>query len=725
MDKKMKPLLTIGIIFRNDSRCLERCLKALAPLREAVPCELIMADTGSEDGSREIAAHYAEVLFDFPWIDDFAAARNAVMDRASGRWYLTVDTDEYLDPDISELLAFLRNADKIGADVCSVVQRSYSTLEMDDEYVDFEAMRLVRMSTGVRYQGAIHEALALSTKEWRIHILPRTILHHDGYVGLNDERGKAKRDRNLRLLRAELEKDPENLRALLQYIESGRTEEDFVEVVRRAVELVKKKVRDWDSMGSAILRHGVRTAKEKNLPELFEWIAYAEECFPDSYHTRIDIEFIAFSESLLKGDYEDGIRRGERYLQALKDYHEGRGDQFTTLYSGLLLASVYKELVLKLFLADTYLRAGKSEKAGRLLGTLDYTLMSGDQAGQMTSLLRRVHAQSQMDTSSLLLRFYEGIHQEVPNKDRAGKRSRAFHQIAVRAFLPEVQKTEEQEKNFQRYSYTLFLPLEEKCDEGRAAAILETQNPAKIRRLLLEVESWEQMPIEALTHALENGIAFPLPDKPLRLEEIDGLIGRLAQNKESFYRLFWRAAKEELPEDFQRLAWVRGLAMAAVGMFEWGDAGKISGGFWQPEDMGLSVAQFFVQVEEAFLPLCYMPYMLSESGAMLLPSLHRFGWYCIQAFAALEAGELTQYVRLLHKGLAVCQDRKAMVGYLMEHTPQLQSAAASKELSALAEQVRTILAAYSPEDPAVKALKASPAYQKVAWMIERNESLQM
>ena len=77
-----KPLLTIGMIFRDDIRCIERCLKALQPLRDAVPCELIMADTGSADGSREVAERYADVVFDFPWINDFAAARNAVMERA-------------------------------------------------------------------------------------------------------------------------------------------------------------------------------------------------------------------------------------------------------------------------------------------------------------------------------------------------------------------------------------------------------------------------------------------------------------------------------------------------------------------------------------------------------------------------------------------------------------------------------------------------------------------
>ena len=86
MKKNKKPILSIGIIFKNEIRCMERCLESLKPLREAIPCELVMADTGSEDGTREVAEKYADILIDFPWINDFAAARNAVLDRSSGEW---------------------------------------------------------------------------------------------------------------------------------------------------------------------------------------------------------------------------------------------------------------------------------------------------------------------------------------------------------------------------------------------------------------------------------------------------------------------------------------------------------------------------------------------------------------------------------------------------------------------------------------------------------------
>ena len=101
-----QPLLSIGMIVKNEERCLEKCLKALEPLRQAIPCELVIADTGSTDKTREIASKYADILFDFEWINDFSVARNAVMDKCSGKWYLAIDADEYLVSSPQEIIDF-------------------------------------------------------------------------------------------------------------------------------------------------------------------------------------------------------------------------------------------------------------------------------------------------------------------------------------------------------------------------------------------------------------------------------------------------------------------------------------------------------------------------------------------------------------------------------------------------------------------------------------------
>jgi len=60
-----QPLLSIGMIVKNEERCLEKCLKALEPLRQAIPCELIIADTGSTDKTKKIAERRQKPLTNF------------------------------------------------------------------------------------------------------------------------------------------------------------------------------------------------------------------------------------------------------------------------------------------------------------------------------------------------------------------------------------------------------------------------------------------------------------------------------------------------------------------------------------------------------------------------------------------------------------------------------------------------------------------------------------
>ena len=334
-----KPLLSIGIIFKNEIRCLERCLASLTPLREAVPCELIVADTGSDDGSREIAEKYADVVFDFPWINDFSAARNAVMDRCSGRWYLTLDADEWLDSDIKELTTFLRSNNRKDLDVCSVLIRNYAEIDDFTEYNDFLTIRMLRMSTGIRYEGAVHEMWRGPDDGFVNKTLSHTILHHDGYVGLNEDVGRAKRQRNQALLEELLKEDPDNVRTLLQYIESSRPDPQHLDYLRRGLAAVEGKKEGWQAFGPPVYRYAVLAARNHNLPEEEEWTNRAVELFPDSFYSRIDIAFLAFIRCWENKRFKECIPWGEMYMAAIEDYDAGRGDQVALRVSTLLGAS--------------------------------------------------------------------------------------------------------------------------------------------------------------------------------------------------------------------------------------------------------------------------------------------------------------------------------------------------------------------------------------------------
>ena len=64
--------ISLCMIVKNESDVLGRCLDSAADLVD----EIVIVDTGSTDNTKEIASKYTNQIFDFPWRDDFAAARN-------------------------------------------------------------------------------------------------------------------------------------------------------------------------------------------------------------------------------------------------------------------------------------------------------------------------------------------------------------------------------------------------------------------------------------------------------------------------------------------------------------------------------------------------------------------------------------------------------------------------------------------------------------------------
>jgi pentatricopeptide repeat protein len=94
------PRVTLSLIVRNEEANLPACLSSAADLVD----EIIVVDTGSTDGTRELAARLGARVFDFPWRDDFAAARNASIEHATGDWIFWLDADDWIDAENRERL---------------------------------------------------------------------------------------------------------------------------------------------------------------------------------------------------------------------------------------------------------------------------------------------------------------------------------------------------------------------------------------------------------------------------------------------------------------------------------------------------------------------------------------------------------------------------------------------------------------------------------------------
>lgn len=729
------PLLSIGMIFKNEERCLERCLKSLEPLRKAVPCELIMADTGAEDGSRAIAERYADEVFDFEWIDDFAAARNAVMDRCRGKWYFSIDCDEWLDADITELATFLTR--KSNVDYAFVILRDYYTqeLEMGEGHTDFHALRLARMSAGERYHKAIHESWIYREPAERLN---HTILHHDGYFFTSAEAKKKKAQRNMKLLRQELEQNPEDLRTLHHCIESGSGEADYIQYIQRAVKLIQAQHGPWEIYGPVILSSAIEEADAREMPELQEWIAFAEKHFADSIRIQTDMNHAAFLAAYRDKDWERAIRYGEGYRKGLRRARKAPASGKKALdlrLGGLRKCSESTERNLLTGLANAYLQNGQSEKALELLVKLDGAQLNPGQVHNVVIALSQLHAETPLDVAPAMTAFYEQIGKAEPDEQKQKARLAAFDSTAAAAFSAGYRQTEQQHEGYQQPAYTAFRCLSDKCEAGRAAALMMAIEPEEIRTWLLQVEDWQALPIEALEYALREGVAFPLPEKPLNSEVLDGLAARLTQGGNMARQLALAPAEDLACSGIQGLFWAQGLVLAALRGFDWslGKNSRPASKFACPEkkenetedlllkdtpETGLALIRRFARVEAALLPMMYTPQMLTDENAALLPPMHRWGAYCTRALQALDDGKPQKYLVALRKGLKACPGERDMVQFLLDRFQEDTRPKAGPELLVLADKIRAILAAYRPDDPAVKAIQESPAYKQVAWIIE-------
>lgn len=84
--------LSIAIIAKNEQALIARCLESVQGADQ-----IVVVDTGSTDSTKEIARSLNAEVYEFPWVDDYSAARNAALLHCTGDYVLSIDCDEFLE----------------------------------------------------------------------------------------------------------------------------------------------------------------------------------------------------------------------------------------------------------------------------------------------------------------------------------------------------------------------------------------------------------------------------------------------------------------------------------------------------------------------------------------------------------------------------------------------------------------------------------------------------
>jgi len=87
-----KAEISLCMIVKNEEYNIGRCLSSVKDLVD----EIVIVDTGSSDKTKEIAAEYTDKIYDFEWINDFAAARNFAFSKGTKKYLMWLDADDII-----------------------------------------------------------------------------------------------------------------------------------------------------------------------------------------------------------------------------------------------------------------------------------------------------------------------------------------------------------------------------------------------------------------------------------------------------------------------------------------------------------------------------------------------------------------------------------------------------------------------------------------------------
>jgi glycosyltransferase involved in cell wall biosynthesis len=142
------------MIVKNEEEVLEKCLDSVRDIAD----EIIIVDTGSTDNTKEIARKFTDKIYDFKWIDDFAAARNYSYSKATKEYIMWLDADDYFKEEDREKLLHLKKTLKNS--VKSVMFKYHYSSDKDgNPTLTFMRERLSKRAENYRWVEPIHEYL--------------------------------------------------------------------------------------------------------------------------------------------------------------------------------------------------------------------------------------------------------------------------------------------------------------------------------------------------------------------------------------------------------------------------------------------------------------------------------------------------------------------------------------------------------------------------------------
>ncbi len=233
---KAKVWLSQCMIVKNEESNIRRALT----WGKHVVKEQIVVDTGSTDRTVEIALEMGAKVFHYKWEDDFSAAKNYAIEQASGNWIVFLDADEYFSPkDAIKMLLILEKIESgevtVNGKKPHVIQVALANILENGKITSImRQQRIFQNMKELRYQNKIHEQIIYSGSDGLVFgdVSHEITVFHTGYTEqVYNETNKV--ERNVRLLKKEIEEDPENYNSMAylgETLQAGKRLEEAEEI---------------------------------------------------------------------------------------------------------------------------------------------------------------------------------------------------------------------------------------------------------------------------------------------------------------------------------------------------------------------------------------------------------------------------------------------------------------------------------------------------------------
>jgi glycosyltransferase involved in cell wall biosynthesis len=160
--------------------------------------EIVVVDTGSVDRTVEIARRFTPNLYHFKWIDDFSAARNFAISKATKKYQLWLDADDRITPEHQGYINSLKSMFDGKKAFYFVLQNH----QKDAPPSSCQQLRCTPLLPGIQFEGSIHEQIFPSAVRAGLGLVTTDIvIRHMGYMDLEARYAKARR--NLEILEKE------------------------------------------------------------------------------------------------------------------------------------------------------------------------------------------------------------------------------------------------------------------------------------------------------------------------------------------------------------------------------------------------------------------------------------------------------------------------------------------------------------------------------------------